>query len=166
MSMPASPFRESGTCTARIGLCGRGNSVWPRRGTCRWRSRFAKYGAALRTTALFVCVAVAAELVLGFALALVLKDRFRGRAFALTALLVPMMLPPKGRYGAGVFCWFAGQCVGVAVGADQRGDADFCRADHRLHGIGAQASVARRYFWDDQAVMQVAGKLQPCGHLP
>ena len=56
--------------------------------------KFAKYGAALRTTALFVCVAVAAELVLGFALALALKDRFRGRAFALTALLVPMMLPP------------------------------------------------------------------------
>lgn len=56
--------------------------------------KFAQYGAALRTTALFVCTAVTAELVLGFALALALKDRFGGRAFVLTALLVPMMLPP------------------------------------------------------------------------
>ena len=80
--------------------------------------KFAQYGAALRTTALFVCMAVAAELVLGFALALVLKDRFRGRAFALTALLVPMMLPPavialfwklvlNGHYG------ILNQCLGV-----------------------------------------------------
>ena len=59
---------------------------------------------------------------------------------------------PKGRYSAGLLRWFAGQCVGFAVGADQRGDADFCRADHCLYGLGAQASVARRYFWDDQAV--------------
>ncbi len=85
--------------------------------------KFAKYGAALRTTALFVCVAVTAELVLGFALALALKDRFRGRAFALTALLVPMMLPPavialfwklvlNGHYG------ILNQCLG-ALGLGQ-----------------------------------------------
>ena len=55
--------------------------------------KFAKYGAALRTTALFVLMAVAIELILGFALALALKDRFRGKALVLTALLVPMMLP-------------------------------------------------------------------------
>ena len=59
---------------------------------------------------------------------------------------------PKGRYGAGLLRWFAGQCVGLAVGPDQRGDADFCRADHRLHDLGAQASVARRHLWDDQAI--------------
>ena len=85
--------------------------------------KFAKYGAALRTTALFVCVAVAVELVLGFALALALKDRFSGRAFALTALLVPMMLPPavialfwklvlNGHYG------ILNQCLG-ALGLGQ-----------------------------------------------
>ena len=85
--------------------------------------KFAQYGAALRTTALFVCVAVAAELVLGFALALALKDRFSGRAFALTALLVPMMLPSavialfwklvlNGHYG------ILNQCLG-ALGLGQ-----------------------------------------------
>ena len=55
--------------------------------------KFAKYGEALRTTALFVVLAVAIELVLGFALALALKDRFKGKGLLLTALLVPMMLP-------------------------------------------------------------------------
>ncbi len=85
--------------------------------------KFAQYGAALRTTALFVCLAVAVELVLGFALALALQDRFSGRAFALTALLVPMMLPPavialfwklvlNGHYG------ILNQCLG-ALGLSQ-----------------------------------------------
>lgn len=55
--------------------------------------KFAKYGQALRTTALFVFLAVAIELMLGFALALALKDRFKGKGLVLTALLVPMMLP-------------------------------------------------------------------------
>ena len=41
--------------------------------------KFAKYGEALRTTALFVLLAVAIELILGFALALALKDRFKGK---------------------------------------------------------------------------------------
>ena len=53
----------------------------------------ARYGEALRTTALFVGLAVATELVLGFCLALGLRSRFRGRAALLTVLLVPMMLP-------------------------------------------------------------------------
>ena len=64
-------------------------------GTLNYRIVFAapKYSAALRTTALFVVLAVGIELVLGFGLALALRDRFRGRSFLLTALLVPMMLP-------------------------------------------------------------------------
>ena len=53
-----------------------------------------RYLAALRTTGLFVLVAVAAELGLGFAAALALREPFRGRAALLTVLLVPMMLPP------------------------------------------------------------------------
>jgi len=52
-----------------------------------------RYAAALRTTALFVFLAVGIELVLGFALALALRDRFRGQPLVLTVLLVPMMLP-------------------------------------------------------------------------
>ena len=55
--------------------------------------KFAKYGQALRTSALFVFSAVAIELFVGFALALALADRFRGKTLVLTALLVPMMLP-------------------------------------------------------------------------
>lgn len=54
----------------------------------------ALFGSALRTTALFVVLAVGCELVLGFALALALRDRFRGRTAVLTLLLVPMMLSP------------------------------------------------------------------------
>ncbi len=56
--------------------------------------RAPQYAAALRTTALFVTLAVAAELILGFALALCLKDRFRLKPALLTLLLIPMMLPP------------------------------------------------------------------------
>ena len=55
--------------------------------------KFAKYGQALRTSALFVFSAVAIELFVGFALALALADRFRGKTLVMTALLVPMMLP-------------------------------------------------------------------------
>ena len=61
--------------------------------TTPWRSSLPNTGLRCGRPRSFVCVAVAAELVLGFALALALKDRFSGRAFALTALLVPMMLP-------------------------------------------------------------------------
>ncbi len=52
-----------------------------------------KYAAALRTTALFVLLAVSVELLLGFGLALALRERIRGKGLLLTALLIPMMLP-------------------------------------------------------------------------
>lgn len=52
------------------------------------------FAAALRTTGKFVLLAVSIELILGFCLALALKDRFPGKAVILTALLIPMMLSP------------------------------------------------------------------------
>jgi len=52
-----------------------------------------RFAAALRTTGLFVLLAVGIELILGFGLALGLKERFRGKPLLLTLLLVPMMLP-------------------------------------------------------------------------
>jgi multiple sugar transport system permease protein len=70
-----------------------------------------RFAAALRTTALFVVLAVGIELALGFSLALALHKPFRGKQAVLTALLVPMMLSPavmglywslilNGNYGA------------------------------------------------------------------
>jgi len=53
-----------------------------------------KFARALRTTAEFVCCAVALELVLGFCLALALQAKFRGKPVVLTVLLLPMMLSP------------------------------------------------------------------------
>jgi len=53
-----------------------------------------EFAAAIRTTAKFVAVAVGAELLLGFGLALCLRDRFPGKAAVLTLLLLPMMLSP------------------------------------------------------------------------
>jgi multiple sugar transport system permease protein len=53
-----------------------------------------RYSAALRTTAQFVGCAVTVELLLGFGLALALRDRFPGKAAVLTILLIPMMLSP------------------------------------------------------------------------
>ncbi len=53
-----------------------------------------KFGAAVRTTALFVFFAVAIELALGFILALALRDAFRAKSVILTLLLLPMMLSP------------------------------------------------------------------------
>jgi multiple sugar transport system permease protein len=53
-----------------------------------------RYAEALRTTALFVVGSVSVELVLGYGLALSLRDRFRGKAALLTLLLIPMMMPP------------------------------------------------------------------------
>ena len=53
----------------------------------------AKYAGALRTTALFVGLAVGIELLLGFALALALQGRLLLKPVVLTVLLVPMMLP-------------------------------------------------------------------------
>ena len=54
----------------------------------------AKYANALTTTALFVVLSVSIELVLGFVLALALRDRVPGKPVVLTVLLVPMMLCP------------------------------------------------------------------------
>jgi len=54
----------------------------------------ARYAHALTTTALFVVLSVSAELVLGFGLALALRDRVPGKPVVLTVLLVPMMLCP------------------------------------------------------------------------
>jgi multiple sugar transport system permease protein len=52
------------------------------------------YADALTTTALFVLLSVSIELVLGFALALALRDRLPGKPVILTILLIPMMLCP------------------------------------------------------------------------
>lgn len=54
----------------------------------------ARYAHALTTTALFVLASVSAELVLGFTLALALRDRVPGKPVVLTILLIPMMLCP------------------------------------------------------------------------
>ena len=64
-------------------------------GTLNYRFVFlaSQYAGALRTTALFVLLAVSTELLLGFALALALRERFRGKPLVLMVLLVPMMLP-------------------------------------------------------------------------
>ena len=53
-----------------------------------------EYGTALRTTAAFVVVAVAVELLLGFTMALALKSDFRGKSVVMMVLLAPMMLSP------------------------------------------------------------------------
>lgn len=52
-----------------------------------------RFGRAVRTTGLFVGLAVALELLLGFVIALALARPFRGKVVLLTCLLVPMMLP-------------------------------------------------------------------------
>lgn len=52
------------------------------------------YADALTTTAAFVFFSVSIELLLGFALALALRDRMPGKAVVLTILLIPMMLCP------------------------------------------------------------------------
>ena len=69
---------------------------WSWVGTRNYQRVFERpeYAAALRTTALFVFLAVAIELALGFVLALALHRRFAGKTALLTALLIPMMLPP------------------------------------------------------------------------
>lgn len=46
-----------------------------------------------RTTLFFTAVSVAIELVLGLGFALLMNQRFRGRAFARTAMLIPWALP-------------------------------------------------------------------------
>jgi multiple sugar transport system permease protein len=56
--------------------------------------REARYAHALSTTALFVVASVSIELVLGFALALALRESLPGKSVILTILLVPMMLCP------------------------------------------------------------------------
>ena len=52
------------------------------------------YAQSIRTTGLFVFLAVTVELILGFMLALSLKQAFVGKTVVLTILLVPMMLSP------------------------------------------------------------------------
>lgn len=52
-----------------------------------------RFARAVRTTGLFVGLAVALELLLGFLIALALARPFRGKVALLTLLLVPMMLP-------------------------------------------------------------------------
>ena len=52
------------------------------------------YGAAIRTTGLFVFLAVTIELIFGFVLALAMKKNFFGKTAVLTILLIPMMLSP------------------------------------------------------------------------
>lgn len=54
----------------------------------------ARYANALTLTALFVLVSVSVELVLGFVLALALRERLPGKPIILTVLLIPMMLCP------------------------------------------------------------------------
>jgi multiple sugar transport system permease protein len=54
----------------------------------------ARYANALTTTALFVLGSVSIELLLGFVLALALRDRMPGKTVVLTVLLIPMMLCP------------------------------------------------------------------------
>lgn len=54
----------------------------------------ARYSEAITTTAAFVGASVSIELVLGFCLALALRDRMPGKPVVLTLLLVPMMLCP------------------------------------------------------------------------
>jgi len=69
---------------------------WSAVGAKNYAHLFAEpeFAQAVRRTALFVCLAVSIELALGFAVALALHRRFRGRDALLTALLVPMMLSP------------------------------------------------------------------------
>jgi multiple sugar transport system permease protein len=54
----------------------------------------ARYANALTLTALFVLVSVSVELVLGFVLALAIRDHIPGKPVLLTILLIPMMLCP------------------------------------------------------------------------
>jgi multiple sugar transport system permease protein len=53
-----------------------------------------RYADPLTTTALFVFFAVSIELVLGYVLALALRDHIPGKPVLLTVLLIPMMLCP------------------------------------------------------------------------
>jgi multiple sugar transport system permease protein len=53
-----------------------------------------RYADPLTTTALFVFFSVSIELVLGYVLALALRDHIPGKPVLLTVLLVPMMLCP------------------------------------------------------------------------
>jgi len=55
---------------------------------------YARYANALTVTGLFVLVSVSVELVLGFVLAMAMRDRVPGKAVILTVLLIPMMLCP------------------------------------------------------------------------
>ena len=54
----------------------------------------ARYANALTVTGVFVLVSVSVELVLGFVLAMAMRDHVPGKAVILTVLLIPMMLCP------------------------------------------------------------------------
>ncbi len=53
-----------------------------------------QYASAIRTTGLFVFIAVSVELIIGYVLALCLHTGFRGKSAILTVILIPMMLSP------------------------------------------------------------------------
>ena len=65
-------------------------------GTANYSTVFStpRFATAMRTTATFVCLAVAIEVSLGYALALCFRAPFRGKSVMLAVLLVPMMLSP------------------------------------------------------------------------
>ena len=65
-------------------------------GTANYSTVFStpRFATAIRTTATFVCLAVAIEVSLGYALALCFRAPFRGKSVMLAVLLVPMMLSP------------------------------------------------------------------------
>ena len=52
------------------------------------------FGASLRTIAVYSVVTVPAELLIGFAVALLLREPFRGRTAVRIALLVPWLISP------------------------------------------------------------------------
>ena len=54
----------------------------------------AKFWQYVQTTALFVLISVALELLLGFGLALLLNQNIRGRSVFRVIMLVPLMIPP------------------------------------------------------------------------
>jgi multiple sugar transport system permease protein len=58
------------------------------------QAEYPEYARSLRTTAVFVVAAVSIELLLGFGLALCLRESFAGKTAMLTILLIPMMLSP------------------------------------------------------------------------
>lgn len=86
MSFTDAPISAGSAPTQWIGFANYARVFTPREG----------FLGALGTTALFTVIAVSIELVLGFALALAMRERLRlpGRGLVLIGLLIPMMLSP------------------------------------------------------------------------